>query len=100
MSTKPILPSTENPVVWDGNEMKSMYLTGHATDEQLRDMNEAGIGGFAQAAVQIISRGGAGGECELYWGWGQILYLKDGTMVAYGHPNPDAVIVSRIFETA
>ena len=23
-----------------------------------------------------------------------------GTMFAYGHPNPDAVIVSRIFETA
>ena len=23
-----------------------------------------------------------------------------GTMFAYGHPNPDAVIVSRVFETA
>ncbi|MDV2420434.1 IS6 family transposase, partial [Corynebacterium tuberculostearicum] len=23
-----------------------------------------------------------------------------GTMFAYGHPNPDAVIVNRVFETA
>lgn len=88
MRAKPILPSLDKPVVWDGDEMKSIYLTGHATDEQLRDMNEEGIGGFAQAAVKIISdvlsdvRGG--GPSELYWGDGQILYLKDGTQVADG----------------
>ena len=30
----------------------------------------------------------------------QSLWKGQGAMFAYGHPNPDAVIVNRVFETA
>ncbi|NWO16640.1 MAG: hypothetical protein HLX46_07345 [Corynebacterium sp.] len=84
MRNTPNLPTTDNPVVGNGEEKRSMYLPGHFTNEQLREMNDLEVGSFALAAVTVVARGDHDGACELYWSQDQTLYLKDGRKVANG----------------
>ncbi|MDO5507531.1 MAG: hypothetical protein Q4F64_04265 [Corynebacterium casei] len=78
------LPTHQNPVIRDGNDLKSIFLTPHGYDKQMRDMSEGERGAYGQAAVKIVEYLASDDDCELYWSRSQILHLKDGTVVADG----------------
>ena len=76
------IPSDREPVVYEGMEMRTIFLPGFALDEQLKEMENENLGVYVQAIVKIISHGGAMGSYGLYWTDGQHLHLEDGTVVA------------------
>ncbi|WP_297667654.1 hypothetical protein [uncultured Corynebacterium sp.] len=76
------IPSTKEPVVYAGNEKRSIYLPGVGYDAYITAMN--GLGEYGQAAVSIIAHGGPTGSHGLYWTEGQILHTSDGAAIAHG----------------